>query len=316
MLNESIRSSRSLTIDLSPPILFDAGLQPALEWLARQMRDKYGLGVAVDLKGVPAPLGEDTQILVFQAVRELLFNVVKHAGVEQARLHLNADDNQIRVVVEDTGVGFDLQQIEGSEPASDGLGLFSVKERLKFLGGQVRIESQPGYGTRAEITVPRQDAVRQARISGTISGHPSRLSASIPNTSLSEEASRKIRVLVADDHKILRQGLAGLLMEEPDLEVVGEAGDGLEAVEMAQKVHPDVILMDVTMPRLDGIEATARLTALLPQVRIIGLSMHEETDLAKAMCSAGAVAYLSKGGSSDLLINTIRNAFTTTGTVA
>jgi DNA-binding NarL/FixJ family response regulator len=134
--------------------------------------------------------------------------------------------------------------------------------------------------------------------------------ASASERSLPSEKPRRIRVLVADDHKILRQGLAGLLGEEPDIEVVGEAGDGLEAIAMAEKTQPDVVLMDVTMPHVDGIEATARITARLPHIRVIGLSMHEEKDLAAALRAAGAVACLSKGGSSDLLITTIRTVAT------
>lgn len=116
----------------------------------------------------------------------------------------------------------------------------------------------------------------------------------------------KIRILLADDHQILREGLVSLLSEEPDMEVVGEASNGQEAVELARRVRPHVILMDVTMPRLDGIQATRQITAELSQTAVIGLSMHEEDDMAAAMRAAGAVAYLSKGGPSDALIEAIR----------
>jgi len=116
-----------------------------------------------------------------------------------------------------------------------------------------------------------------------------------------------IRVLLADDHRILREGLASLLSEEPDLLVVGQAGDGMEAIELTRHTRPDVVLMDVTMPRLDGIAATRRITAEMSKVAVIGLSMHEEDDMADAMRAAGAVAYLSKGGPSEALIAAIRN---------
>lgn len=118
--------------------------------------------------------------------------------------------------------------------------------------------------------------------------------------------SGKIRVLLADDHQILREGLASLLADEPDMEVVGEAGDGQEAIELARSTDPDVILMDVTMPGVDGIQATRQITSERSTVRVIGLSMHEEEDMAKAMRAAGATAYLSKGGPSEALIAAIR----------
>jgi CheY-like chemotaxis protein len=120
------------------------------------------------------------------------------------------------------------------------------------------------------------------------------------------DGPRKIRVLLADDHALLRAGLAGLLADEPDIEVVGQAGDGQAALELAVEVIPDVILMDVTMPRLNGIEATRRIAAILPQVRIIGLSMHDQDAMSAAMRKAGAAAYLSKDGRSETLLETIR----------
>lgn len=311
LLSESIRSSRSLTVDLSPPILYDAGLRPALEWLARHVREKHGLVVDIEMNAELPTLGEDTRILVFQAVRELLFNVVKHAGVERARLRLAVDADRLLVVVEDAGVGFDPGDLE-AEPSPGGLGLFSIRERLEVLGGRLQIHANPGQGTRMEISVPWQEPEVAQRGSKR---HPADAAAAdriapASERSLPSEKTRRIRVLLADDHKILRQGLAGLLGEEPDIEVVGEAGDGLEAIAMAEKTQPDVVLMDVTMPHLDGIEATARITARLPHIRVIGLSMHEEKDLAAALRAAGAVAYLSKGGSSDLLITTIRTVAT------
>jgi DNA-binding NarL/FixJ family response regulator len=113
-------------------------------------------------------------------------------------------------------------------------------------------------------------------------------------------------VLLADDHKIVRQGLAGLLEIEPDIVVVGEAEDGEEAVELARQLQPDVVIMDVTMPRMSGIEATRLIRRDLANTRVIGLSMHAASDMAGAMCAAGATAYLPKGGPSEDLIAAIR----------
>jgi len=121
------------------------------------------------------------------------------------------------------------------------------------------------------------------------------------------ESSVSIRVLLADDHKIVREGLGSLLAEQQGIDVVGQAEDGLEALEMVRSLRPDVVIMDVSMPRLDGVEATRRLKAEFSWINVIGLSMHEESDMAQAMCNAGAVAYLNKGGPSEKLIEAIRS---------
>lgn len=107
---------------------------------------------------------------------------------------------------------------------------------------------------------------------------------------------------------MLREGLAGLLDGHDDLEIVGQAGDGQEAVEMGLALRPDVVVMDVAMPRLNGIEATRALREQAPSVRVIGMSMHARDEMAAAMFDAGAVAYVTKGGPAEQLIDEIRRA--------
>jgi two-component system NarL family response regulator len=113
--------------------------------------------------------------------------------------------------------------------------------------------------------------------------------------------------MIADDHQVMRRGLATMLQLETDIEVVAEASDGEEAIRIAREIEPDVILMDVSMPRMNGIEATRAIHSELPHVQIIGLSMYDEEDQAAAILNAGAAAYHCKSGSSALLLAAIRN---------
>ncbi len=116
----------------------------------------------------------------------------------------------------------------------------------------------------------------------------------------------KLRVLLADDHGVVRDGIRRLLQNQDDIEVVGLADDGLEAVEMAAHLEPDVIVMDVSMPNMDGIEATRQIRQHNSRVRIVGLSMYGKSDVGAAMREAGADDYLSKTCAPHELIAAIR----------
>jgi NarL family two-component system response regulator LiaR len=115
-----------------------------------------------------------------------------------------------------------------------------------------------------------------------------------------------MRVLVVDDHTLVRQSLARVLSWEPDIEIVGEAWDGKLALELTRELRPEIVLMDINMPVMNGIEATRRICADCPTVQVIGLSMFLHGEQAQPMLEAGAVAYVSKTDSPEQLLATIR----------
>lgn len=170
------------------------------------------------------------------------------------------------------------------------------------MGGALAVQSVPGQGTSATVYLPIPEAPVRAE------PEPVTKVRSTPGSASGGLRPRRAtRVLLADDHKILRDGLASLLRRESDIEVVGEAGDGQQAIELAQRLEPDVVLMDVNMPRLNGVEATRRLKAQMPWIRVIGLSMLASDEMGPTMRAAGAEAYLSKEGASDTLCKAIRD---------
>jgi CheY-like chemotaxis protein len=309
LLNEAVESSRTLAVELSPPILEDSGLSGALEWLGRWMREKHGLQVAVRADHALDPAAEETKILLFDAARELLFNVVKHARTDRAVVELTgSEDDRIALRITDQGSGFDAGNQQKATGHVRGFGLFNMRQRLEILGGRLEVASQPGKGATVTLTVPRAAAqplraeavAAMAESSGAAggNGHGERRKTGVPG--------RAIRVLVADDHQIVRQGLIGLLEAEPDIVVVGEAAHGLEAVERSRALHPDVIVMDVNMPKMNGIEATRHIARHNPRVSVIALSLYKQGDMAQTLRDAGASAYLTKDGPSDKLIEAIR----------
>lgn len=117
---------------------------------------------------------------------------------------------------------------------------------------------------------------------------------------------RKTRILLADDHAVVRQGFKMILSAQSDMEIVGEAANGRDAVELAEQLKPDIVVMDVAMPELNGIEATRRLLASLPHARVIALSMHKDSVYVREILRAGARGYLLKDSGAEDLVRAIR----------
>jgi PAS domain S-box-containing protein len=172
LISQTIDASRSLTFEISPPVLYELGFEAAVGWLARQTRQRFGLDVEFINDEKPKPLNTDIRVLLFQAVRELLVNVVKHAKAKKAKVYVRAVDDNIQVTVEDDGVGFDITALN---PAKDftkgGFGLFNIRERLDQIGGSVIIQSGRKKGTQIIMTAPMEKLKKpRIRFSDTRSG--------------------------------------------------------------------------------------------------------------------------------------------------
>lgn len=150
---QAIQQTRSLTFDLSPPALYELGLEAALESLVERMQQKHSLIFQFKDDKRPKPLNQHLAILLFRAVRELLINVVKHARARSVRTFIEANAGEVRITVEDDGVGFDISNIE-SYYSSGKLGLLSIKERLHHLGGRFEVFSRLGQGTHVTLSAP------------------------------------------------------------------------------------------------------------------------------------------------------------------
>ncbi len=301
LLGEAIGASRSLTAELSPPILHEEGLSTGLEWLTRWMADKHGLFVDLAMEAEIPRLVEHAKILLFESVRELLFNAVKHAHVHSVRVNVRQiQGTTLQITVSDDGPGFDPSRLKMAGEVGGGFGLFSIRERLDLIGGRMDIISAPGKGSRFVLLAPLGQA--------PAAPEPLKAEAVVAQSlSLPVRApSSRYRILLADDHAVMRDGLSRLLGQEADIEIVGQASDGKMAVELARKLKPDVILMDLSMPKISGIDATRIIHEEAPQIKIIGLSMFDEVERAQTMFEAGAVAYLSKSAPSQNIILTIR----------
>jgi signal transduction histidine kinase len=305
LLTQSIDASRTLTAELSPPILRDGGLLPALKWLARWMEETHGVTVTLAVDETIPAAGPDVATLLFQSVKELLFNAAKHAKVRHARVSASTVGGQMRIVVADEGAGFD-QAILTLEGAKVGFGLFGIRERLDMLGGSMTIDTAPGKGTVVTLVMPLPASVSPAAVPRDLPMPGPAPEASDPAGQSSRRPGARIRLLLVDDHVILRQGLRNLLMGEGDLDIIGEAPDGETAIGMVRELHPDVVLMDVNMPGMGGIEATRAIRSASPRTAVIGLSMFDDQERAAEMLQAGAVEYHAKSGKVEALLAAVR----------
>lgn len=290
VFQQALTYTRTLIAELSPPSLHDAGLPSALQWLGERF-GKDGLRVTVQVNCAAIPLPEEQAVVVFQAVRELLFNVMKHAGVGEATVRISLNDDVLRVAVVDQGRGSSLEALRGSmEPGH--LGLVSVRERFHAMGGRVEVESILDYGTTVTLVLPLARSAETNVLRSELAG----------KGDLALQQNAMIRVLLVDDHHLVRQGLKDILAEDDRIRVVGEAGSCEGALLLAANVVPDVVIMDVNLPDSLGIDATKRFKKHHPQTRVIGLSFHTDDQVTHDMIAAGAEALLFKDRAAEELI--------------
>ncbi|HMV56184.1 MAG TPA: PAS domain S-box protein [Nitrospira sp.] len=306
LLNQALNYSRTLIAELSPRVLQDHGLVAGLTWLGEEMQ-RHGLAVrVVATKGVETTLSEDSSVLLFQSVRELLMNALKHARCNEVVVRLHRDEGNLCIEVQDDGVGF-IATSNADETLSSKFGLFSIQERMTALGGMLNVQSRPGYGTIARLLLPLTSSATGLQ---PVKGGATVIQAHSDSAPPSLNVTAPIRTLLVDDHPMMRQGLRSLLTTFANIDVVGEASDGQEAVELAERLRPRLIIMDVNMPRMNGIEATAVIKSRLTDTSVIGLSVHASPETDRAMRAAGAAILLPKETAAKALYQAIQKVLT------
>ncbi|HDH33891.1 MAG TPA: sensor histidine kinase, partial [Nitrospirae bacterium] len=156
LIELTIKETRTLTFELSPPILYELGLSQAIKWLIDQFRVKHGLEITFEDNEQITEFDHNIRFLIFQAVRELLVNIVKHSEAKTAKICLTSDNNNLKVIVEDNGIGF-----PDSPDKKNGYGLFNIREKMNHIKGQFDIDSSAGKGTRVTLIVPFGADIKQ-----------------------------------------------------------------------------------------------------------------------------------------------------------
>jgi len=280
--SESLRASlaslmghvRNIAQRFRPPMLDDFGLAPTLEWHVGQFSEQTGIHVHFRRLGPTCRYHPDLEIALYRVVQEALTNVARYADVSDVRVVLRETPGRIGVRVRDHGAGFDPERIR-----SGSTGIAGMQERLRPFRGQFVVQTRRGDGTSVTATVPLQPGVPMM--------------------------NEPISVVLADDHRIMRDALKALL-ETESFQIAGEAGDGLEAASVAERVKPNVLLLDVAMPGLGGVDVVKQVVKRSPSTRVLMLSMHANDAYVNGAMKSGASGYLTKDAPADELFHAIR----------
>ena len=257
----SLEDVRRIARNLRPDTLVELGLASALNALATRFTRQSGVPVDRRLEADLPALGEDVEVVLYRVAQEALTNVARHADARQVTLELAHADGTVTLTVDDDGRG--IPPYVGDEAR----GITGMRERALLVHGRLQDRARPDAGN------PRAP------------GGPGRMTTPV-----------KASVLVADDHAVVRHGVRGILAAQPDFEVIAEAADGAEAVEMALALRPHLVILDVSMPRLTGLQAAGELGRRAPGIRLLMLSMHDDEQYFFEALRAGASGYVLKSG--------------------
>jgi PAS domain S-box-containing protein len=286
---------RTLSYLLHPPLLDETGLRSALSWFIDGFAKRTGIEVNTDLpKGIPR-LHKGKEAALFRVVQECLTNVFRHSGSKKARVRISVDDSYLEACVEDEGRGFESEKAT----PKGGVGIQSMRGRLEAYGGSLAIHSRPRH-TEIIARMPRSIAEQALEEVAT------ELNAAPQEQEQEQEHAGRNRVLIADDHEVARQGIRFMLQGELDLEVCGEASDGLEAVQKARQLKPDLIILDVSMPHLSGFSAATQIRRADLSTKILIFTTHSYPDLARLARASGCNGFVMKSNASHDLLRAAR----------
>ncbi|OTY79385.1 histidine kinase [Bacillus thuringiensis serovar vazensis] len=245
-------------------------LAVTLQQLTEEFKKHAKVKVRTQIIGEEYVTSKQSKMTLYRTLQESLTNAVRHGHSTEIIVSLHFEPQQIRLDVQDNGCGV--------EEWKDGFGLTAMKERVSQSQGRVIVYSKKGEGTLISCVLPKQ-------------------------VQLSNE---QIRLCIVDDHSFIRESLHTLLDGQEDLQVVGMAEDGERALELCERLKPDIVLMDLEMPNMDGINATKMIKKKWPDMRVLILSTFQSTERAKEIIRNGADGYLLKSIDSRELAESIR----------
>jgi two-component system, NarL family, sensor kinase len=304
MIGEEIRT---LSYLLHPPLLDESGLGSAVRWYAEGFQKRSGIRLNVNISPDLGRLSTDVEMALFRVVQESLTNVHRYSGSPDAEINVFDTPDAIKLEIIDHGKGIQTgavrTKVEGI--ASLGVGIPGMRERIRQFGGQLEVDFGRD-GTRVSASVP----LKKAKIAPPVEESEEVAVASTNGNSNGDAASSsdtRRRILIADDHEVMRRGVRGLLESHDEWAVCGEAFEGREVVTKSRELRPDLIIMDINMPGLTGIDAAQQIRKENPTAKILFFSVHESAQTVREVINAGAQGYVAKSRAGHDLVDAVRN---------
>jgi two-component system NarL family sensor kinase len=304
--NEVNKEIRTLSYLLHPPLLDELGLPSAVEWFTQGFENRTGIHVSVDIPSSMVRLAPDVEVALFRIVQESLANVHRYSGSATAYVRARSDAGEVRLEIGDFGKGMSEESKipNRTSVAPLGVGIQGMKERLRQLSGTLEIISHPGKGTLVTAILPISSQRRE--ISDPYEGSEIREVQLIPTGGVAESNGWRKRILIADDHDVLRRGIRTMLESDPGLEVCGEAVDGKDALEKTLAQAPDLVILDINMPIMNGLDVLRQIVRHRPQTKVLAFSVHDSKQIVEEILAAGAHSYLSKATAGQHLVHEVR----------
>ncbi len=303
MVGEEIRT---LSYLLHPPLLDESGLGSAVRWYAEGFQKRSGIRLNVNISPELGRLSNDVEMALFRVVQESLTNVHRYSGSPDAEINVVDTPDAVKLEVIDHGKGIQAgvvrTKVEGI--ASLGVGIPGMRERIRQFGGQLEVDFGR-EGTRVTATVP----LKKAKVAPPVEEAEVAVAATNGNSNgeVASSSDTRRRILIADDHEVMRRGVRGLLESHDEWAVCGEAFDGREVVTKSRELRPDLIIMDINMPGLTGIDAAQQIRKENPTAKILFFSVHESAQTVREVVNAGAQGYVAKSRAGHDLVDAVRN---------
>jgi PAS domain S-box-containing protein len=299
---------RTLSYVLHPPLLDELGLNSAIRWYSKGFESRTGIQVEIDVPADLQRLPPDVEVTLFRIMQESLTNVHRYSGSATAFVRVACSDSQVSLAVGDRGKGM-RSDGTGAVVSGDtevfGVGIQGMRERMRQLAGNLDIQSRPNEGTVVTATVMIPDLESKLRAEPESSADQPHADAELAAVTGAPSNGRK-RILIADDHEVLRRGVRTLLGTESEWEICGEAVDGKDAVDKSAALSPDLVILDVNMPVLNGLAAVRQILRLRPQPKVLVFTVHDSDQTMMEVQATGAHGYLSKAKAQQDLIHAVK----------